>query len=349
MQEPFNDFWGVGGSRSGEESLIHKNYRQRQGGRQTSVRPDPSSLQHNFHNMKTQHESITSFIMPISPVKTEEEERKAILLELVERNRNSPTDIIPSNVTGWRFPSGRSDASSQAGDYDEQYQQPVCNWTGVQCDPIDGSIRGLNLENGFYVGTLLGMYGGGDGVNSATRMIFQRNDEIILNKKRYSESSLAMANTRRADDTSTVQTEKIPFPSSIGKLRSLRFIGLSSNQLWGTIPKSVLQLPYLKIVDVSMNNLEGSFPHFKSEEMLVLDISKNRFHGPLPEHLFGHPEIDSTTAPYLSSIVKFDLSHNSFNGTIPLDGTSGYYDPITMHDESLQNLKYFDLGFNICE
>ena len=283
-----------------------------------------------------------------------EEERKAILLELVESNRDSQIDIIPSNVTGWRFPSEKpSDASSQVSDYDVQYHQPVCNWTGVICDPADGSITGLNLGNGFYVGTLLGMLGGDvSEEHNATRMVLQRNDGIFLDKKRHSESLVVMENTRRADDILKSRTTEIigpSFPSSIGKLRSLHFINLSSNQLRGPIPKSVLQLPDLKIVDVSMNDLEGRFPHFESEKLLVLDISKNRFHGPLPEHVFGHPEIDSTTAPYLRSVVKFDVSHNSFNGTIPLDGTSAYYDPIAKQEGSLKNLKYFDLGWNMCE
>jgi hypothetical protein len=291
--------------------------------------------------------------MPTATVKTVEEERKAILLELVEQNRDSPIDIIPPNVTGWRFPSGKpSDELSHDGDLDVQYHQPVCNWTGVICDPVDGSITGLDLGNGFYVGTLLGMHGGDvSAEHSATRMVLQRNDGIFLDKKRHSESPVVMGNTRRADDISTSRSIEIigpSFPSSIGKLRSLHLIDLSSNQLRGTLPKSVLQLPDLKIVDFSMNALEGSFPHFESENLLVMDISKNRFHGTLPEHLFGHPKIDSTTAPYSRSVVKFDVSHNSFNGTIPLDGTSAYYDPISKL-ESLQSLKYFDLGFNSCE
>jgi hypothetical protein len=276
----------------------------------------------------------------------EDEEIKAILLELVEPNRENPTDIIPPNVTGWRFPS---DASS------EQYHRPVCNWTGVICDPIDGSVTGLNLGNGFYIGTLLGMYSGDGGAEyGATRMVLRRNEEIIRRKRRYhAEKPPAMANARRADDilTTSSKTEIIgpSFPSSIGKLHSLRFINLSLNKLHGEVPKAVLRLPNLEIVDVSMNELDGTFPHFESEKILTFDISKNRFHGPLPAHVFGHTEIDSTTAPYLGSLVKFDISHNSFNGTIPLDGTSGYYDPIAMHDETLQNLRYFDLGFNICE
>jgi hypothetical protein len=294
-----------------------------------------------------------------------EEEIKAILLELVGSNRDKPTDIIPPNVTGWRFPAAQSsddDASSSSSRADdEQYRVPACNWTGVICDPIDGSITGLNLGNGFYVGTLLGMTHGGDADAEyrygPTRAVLRLNGGgggIPPRKRRCrgAEESPAMAYARRAVDASTTTTTEFigpSFPSSIGKLHSLRFINLSSNKLRGEVPEAVLRLPNLEIVDVSINELNGTFPRFASDRILTLEISKNRFHGTLPSHLFGHPVIDSTTAPYLRSLVKFDVSHNSFNGTIPLDGTSGYYDPIAMNDVALQNLKYFDLGYNTCE
>jgi len=286
----------------------------------------------------------------------EESEIKNILLALVEPNRNSPTDNIPADVKGWRFPSGSTDAS-RAGDgekIEEQYQQPVCFWTGVACDPIDGSITGLNLGNGFYVETLLGMSassskaGDEGGKQQHTRvMIQQYDDEIILHKKRYPESSSIITNDRRTANDVPPRTTSPSFPSSLGKLTSLRFLNLSHNQLQGSIPRSIVQLPNLEMFDVTSNDLEGTFPHFESDALRVLDMSKNRFHGRLDEDLFRHPDIGPYTAPYLLSLVKFDLSHNGFNGTIPLDGTSGFYNPDVEHEGSLQNLQYFDLGYNL--
>ena len=62
----------------------------------------------------------------------DESELKEILLTLVEPNQNRVT--LPPSVKGWS----------------EQSDVQVCYWTGVTCDPIDNSITGLNLGDGFY-------------------------------------------------------------------------------------------------------------------------------------------------------------------------------------------------------
>jgi len=283
----------------------------------------------------------------------EESELKDILLTLVEPNRNSRTDHVPADVNGWRFPSGGGGVGGDDNNIiEDQYQQPVCFWTGVTCDPIDGSITGLNLGKGFYANTLLGISdpsqeAGDEGENQQSNralVVEQYDYEIDLHKKRHiGSSSSARAENRRTAAESISPT----FSSSIGKLTSLRFLDLSSNQLEGSIPKSVLRLPNLEILDVSSNDLEGTFPHFQSEALRVVDLSKNRFHGRLNDKLFGHPDIGPYTAPYLFPLVKFDISHNGFNGTIPLSGTSGFYNSDSKREESLQNLQYFDLGYNL--
>ncbi len=284
--------------------------------------------------------------------KMTEDEVKAILLALLGPNRNSLSEI-PADVNGWRHPTGIAGASQAPNNgTDEQYHRPVCSWTGVTCDPIDGSVIGLNLGDGFYTNTLLDLSDNNVlGEDRYSRALFQRHDDsiIILNKSRCHESSLSSEYTRRISETLPTAPIYPSFPSSLGQLLSLRFINMSSNRLQGTFPKSVLKLPNLEILDISSNDIEGTFPRIESNALRVLDISKNRFQGPLDGHLFGHPDVGPRTAPYLMSLVKFDISHNGFNGTIPLDGTSGYYDTVTQRDESLQNLLYFDLGNNLCE
>ena len=312
----------------------------------------------------------------------DETEVKSILLEFVEPNRNNPNDIISLDIKGWRFPHTRDHG---------QYAQPVCFWTGITCDPIDGSVTGLNLGNGMYVHQLLGMPGGpeegvDDGHGDASaggvqRHVLEEQEqqhhdwgsyyENLIPKKRYfapidavqqyhghadqnrrTQKNITTTNnvSNSNNNTSAAYDNISPsFPSSLGKLTSLRFVNLSHNRIQGPIPKSVLQLPNLEIFDVQGNDLTGTFPHIESDDIRVLDLSKNRFHGPLDSDIFGHPKLGPYTAPYLVSLVKFDVSHNGLNGTIPLDGTSGFYDPEVMIDESLQNLQYFDLGYNLCE
>ena len=279
-----------------------------------------------------------------------EDEVKAILLALLGPNRNSLSEI-PTDVKGWRHPTEIACSSQAPNGTDEQYLQSVCSWAGVTCDPIDGSVIGLNLGDGFYTNTLLGFSDSASlGEDRYSRALIQRRDDciIIFNKSRCHESSISSEYTRRIGETLPSATIYPSFPSSLGQLLSLRFINMSSNRLQGTLPKSFLQLPNLEILDISSNDIEGTFPRIESDALRVLDISKNRFQGPLDGQLFGHPDVGPRTAPYLMSLVKFDISHNGFNGTIPLDGTSGYYDTVTKR-EGLQNLVYFDLGNNLCK
>mmetsp|Transcript_15239 Transcript_15239/g.21653 ORF Transcript_15239/g.21653 Transcript_15239/m.21653 type:complete len:711 (-) Transcript_15239:1449-3581(-) len=259
-------------------------------------------------------------------------EIKKVLLTLVEPNQNRVT--LPSNVKGWS----------------EQSEEPVCYWTGITCDPIDNSLTGLNLGNGFWLQTLLGVSQTGE-VDSARhyqdRMLdYEDIKDQYLHKKRETIDFIDTYYKQR-----NLQTNKAAagptFPSALGKLDTLRLINLSSNQIQGPIPKSITDLPNLEIFDVTKNDIIGPFPHFQSDSLMVLDISKNRFHGSIPQYLFGHPKIGENTAPYLKSLVKFDISHNGFNYTIPLNGDSGFYDKEAQTETVLKNLQYFDLGYNL--
>jgi hypothetical protein len=256
-----------------------------------------------------------------------ESEVKEILLSLVNRNDEaSSSHHIHENITGWRFPSSDDD-------------NPVCEWTGVECDPDDGTVIGLVLENGFWLDSLLGGHPPAEENSDHSRSVTDNTDYFHKHRvlQNYQDPS--------ADTTSSSIAPSLP--SSLGNLLSLKIIKLSSNQIQGSIPKSITRLPDLEIFDVSSNDITGTFPHFSSEKLMVLDISKNRLHGSLPNDLFAHPKVGPRTAPYLETLVKFDVSHNGFNGTIPLNGRSGTYDEEKKKESSLQKLKFFDIGFNL--
>jgi len=261
----------------------------------------------------------------------DESELKEILLTLVEPNQNRVT--LPPNVRGWS----------------EQSDEQVCYWTGITCDPIDNSITGLNLGDGFWVKTLLGMSQTAED-DSARHYLdrllgYEEIKDLYLQRRRKAIDSIDTRNQRNLQNDKAAAGPT--FPAALGKLKTLRFINLSSNQIQGPIPKSITDLPNLEIFDVTQNDIIGTFPHIQSDSLMVLDISKNRFHGPIPKRLFGHPEIGADTAPYLKSIVKFDISHNGFNYTIPLNGDSGFYDKEIQAETVLKNLQYFDLGYNL--
>ncbi|KAL7446517.1 hypothetical protein ACHAXM_010232 [Skeletonema potamos] len=268
---------------------------------------------------------LNSTLLRSSTYAMDDSDVKGILLTLIEPNQNHAT--LPSSVKGWS----------------EQSQEPVCYWTGITCDPIDHSVIGLNLGDGFWVKTLLGINQTG---HYQDRLLHAEDlfAGITLHKNRQALNSIHLDKRNLQKGEATVGPL---FPSGIEKLKSLRFINLSSNQIQGPIPKSITDLPNLEIFDVTQNDLIGTFPNFQSDSLMVLDLSKNRFHGSLPKDLFGHSEIGRDTAPYLKSIVKFDISHNGFNYTIPLNGESAFYDVGAQTETVLKNLQYFDLGYNL--
>lgn len=272
-------------------------------------------------------------------MKMDESEVKRILLTIVEPNRGDTVSSsrIPDTIIGWRFPST---APTKYG----EHEPPVCEWTGVECDPSDGTVIGLNLENRIWIESLLGYTSPSVEDNDAK----PSNPRSLREKREYLHKKRVLQRNQESPGKSSQPSPFSPFlPSSLGKLLSLRMIKLSSNQIQGPIPKSITKLPNLEIFDVSSNDMTGTFPYFYSANLRVFDISKNRFHGTLPSYIFAHPSVGPETAPFLPSLVKFDISHNGLNGTIPLNGRSGMYDSELKKDLSLQNLKYFDIGYNL--
>ncbi|XP_058080722.1 receptor-like protein EIX1 [Magnolia sinica] len=88
--------------------------------------------------------------------------------------------------------------------------------------------------------------------------------------------------------------------SNLGGLR------LAHNLIYGRVPKS-MKLPMRAKVDLKSNQLEGTFP-FSSFNFGLLDLSDNRFSGPIPQSI-------GKAARYLQYL---SLSGNFFNGSIPV-------------------------------
>ncbi|XP_019091170.1 PREDICTED: receptor-like protein 12 [Camelina sativa] len=162
-----------------------------------------------------------------------------------------------------------------------------------------------------------------------------------------------------------------PIPDSIGLLKELRILNLSSNaftghipssqnlqyffgsknNFTGEIPRSVCGLSSLAVLDLSDNNLNGSIPWCLETLMMSslsdLNLRNNKLSGILPE-IFQNAK----------SLITLDVSHNRLEGKIPASlggcsalevlnvGSNTFNDMFPFHLNSLQKLQVLVLRSN---
>jgi len=121
-------------------------------------------------------------------------------------------------------------------------------------------------------------------------------------------------------------------PESIGNLRNLTTLDLSSCQFYGLIP-SFAQCPMIRWVHLSGNNLTGSLPsdgYLSLHNLTLVDLSNNSISGAIPASLFSHPCLEylylsqnNFTGNFLlypnisSSLREIDVSFNKLQGPLP--------------------------------
>ncbi|GMI90109.1 EF-TU receptor [Hibiscus trionum] len=104
-------------------------------------------------------------------------------------------------------------------------------------------------------------------------------------------------------------------PSELGRLTNLQQIQLSDNHLSGQIPASILNMSSLVYLSVTQNSLSGNLPNLSTDGFQALPnlkelyLALNRFEGIVPGYILN-----------ASSIEWLDLSRNRFHGPIPLFG-----------------------------
>ncbi|XBI52769.1 hypothetical protein VPH35_035101 [Triticum aestivum] len=97
-------------------------------------------------------------------------------------------------------------------------------------------------------------------------------------------------------------------PSSIGGLRSLVNLDLSTNNLTGEIPESIGRLENLVQIELYKNNLSGRLPGGLGglKKLRFLDAAMNRLSGEIPADLFLAPRLES-----------LHLYENELSGPVP--------------------------------
>ncbi|KAL1221334.1 Receptor-like protein 31 [Cardamine amara subsp. amara] len=97
-----------------------------------------------------------------------------------------------------------------------------------------------------------------------------------------------------------------PIPESISKFLNLRELDLSNNKLEGKVPGCLWRLETLKLSHNSFSRFGKPTAVLHQTQMVELHLDSNSFCGPFPRPICK-----------LRSLEFLDLSHNSFNGSIP--------------------------------
>ncbi|XP_020101325.1 probably inactive leucine-rich repeat receptor-like protein kinase IMK2 [Ananas comosus] len=138
-------------------------------------------------------------------------------------------------------------------------------------------------------------------------------------------------------------------PTSISRLKMLKELSISRNQLNGSIPEEIGLLPNLQRLDFSDNSIGGKLPISlcNLSSLVSLNLERNQIESQIPDcidglknlsilslkknQLFG--EIPATLGN-VSTLSQLDLSENQFSGQIPpsLD--------------NLTNLVLFNVSYN---
>ncbi|KAG4204346.1 hypothetical protein ERO13_A04G042200v2 [Gossypium hirsutum] len=141
-------------------------------------------------------------------------------------------------------------------------------------------------------------------------------------------------------------------PSALGNLTKLTFLDISNNMFQGQIPDVFGNLNYLSSMDFSSNNFSGVFPSsaFNLTSLTFMDFSSNFLRGTLPNNISGlsylrelhlYANLLRGRVPgwlfSLPSLEYLDLHSNKLNGPI---------DPIQEPNLVLLNLTSLDFSSN---
>ncbi|XP_004296174.1 PREDICTED: tyrosine-sulfated glycopeptide receptor 1-like [Fragaria vesca subsp. vesca] len=118
--------------------------------------------------------------------------------------------------------------------------------------------------------------------------------------------------------------------SSLGNLTHLTHLNLSRDSLRGSLDQAgfFLSLTRLEVLDLSFNLLSGELPGSlsSSNNIRMVDLSSNQFHGAIPSSFFQQAK----------NLSRFNVTNNHFTGYIP--------SPICVKSSSL--IRLLDFSYN---
>ncbi|XP_019182460.1 PREDICTED: receptor like protein 30-like [Ipomoea nil] len=236
----------------------------------------------------------------------------------------------------------KSSASTKLVQWDERID--CCRWPGVSCNDA-GYISGLHLSNEPITGganlsllqklpslSVIRL----DGINFSAPFPDFFADFTNLTVLSLESCNFTGTVPQKVFQVPTLQTINLDFNEMLegsfpnfpenGSLQSLT---LYKTKFSGDLPESIGNLRLLSQIDITSCDFSGAIPasFIQLTKLVVLNMNENSFSGPIPESLF-----------FLPSLENLDLSRNKFSGQIS-DLQKMMTSPLALVDLSGNNLE----------
>ncbi|XP_027359385.1 receptor-like protein kinase HSL1 [Abrus precatorius] len=135
-----------------------------------------------------------------------------------------------------------------------------------------------------------------------------------------------LVNLEFLDMSSNLVLPPSKFPSSLTKLKKLKFFHMYSSNFFGNIPETIGEMVALESLDLSRSNLTGHIPKglFLLKNLSQVYLFRNKLSGEIPDVVEA------------LNLIELDLAENNLTGKIPED--FGKLQKLTWLSLSLNNL-----------